>query len=350
MAATLDRIRGCLLAGAIGDALGAPVEFMRREEIRQRYGQGGIRDLDTVYGVRGAITDDTQMTLFTAEGLIRARLRQAQGETTSVMAVVHGAYLRWLLTQGEKPALQVRRDGWLIHERRLWARRAPGNTCLAALAATRDLGEPAYNDSKGCGGVMRVAPSGLVAHDPASAFELGCEIARLTHGHVSGYLAGGAMAALIALLLAGAPPARALERTLELLAARQGHEEVSEALALARRTAGSGITPDADTVERLGGGWVAEEALAIAVYCALATNEAAPAIVLAANHSGDTDSTAAICGNLVGTMYGAGALPRRWLDTVELREVIDTIAFDLYRLRTGRDWDPLAEQDRYPAH
>jgi ADP-ribosyl-[dinitrogen reductase] hydrolase len=71
----LDRIRGCLLGGAVGDALGAPVEFMSTDEIRAAFGPDGIEEFAFAYGRRGAVTDDTQMTLFTAEGLIRAEVR-----------------------------------------------------------------------------------------------------------------------------------------------------------------------------------------------------------------------------------------------------------------------------------
>ena len=98
-----ERARGCLLAGACGDALGGPVEFMRDGEIRARFGPGGIRDMAPAYGKLGAITDDTQMTLFTAEGLIRAHLRWLRRGVSEPAAVVRGAYLRWLQTQGERP-------------------------------------------------------------------------------------------------------------------------------------------------------------------------------------------------------------------------------------------------------
>ena len=67
-----SRCRGCLLGGAVGDALGAPVEFMRHSQIVARFGPGGVRDFAPAYGRTGAITDDTQMSLFTAEGLLRA--------------------------------------------------------------------------------------------------------------------------------------------------------------------------------------------------------------------------------------------------------------------------------------
>ena len=70
-----QRVAGCLLGGAVGDALGAPIEFMRLSEIRERFGPQGLREFAPAYGRLGAITDDTQMTLFTAEGLLRAMTR-----------------------------------------------------------------------------------------------------------------------------------------------------------------------------------------------------------------------------------------------------------------------------------
>lgn len=126
------------------------------------------------------------------------------GHEVSVPVLVHEAYLRWLKTQGESSGhagfRQEDGEGWLINVRGLHCRRALGNTCLSALQG-KEAGsvEAPLNDSKGCGGVMRVAPVGLLA-SADDAFDLGCEIAALTHGHPSGYLASGALALLIARL------------------------------------------------------------------------------------------------------------------------------------------------------
>mgnify|MGYP000930297901 CR=1 FL=1 len=161
------RFLGCLLGGAVGDALGAPVEFMKRTEILRRFGQKGITQYAPAYGGLGTITDDTQMTLFTAEGLIRGWVRGCFKGITTYSGVTAHAYLRWLQTQGERPTCDIDfgtdEPGWLFQQRQLHSRRAPGNTCLSALRAMHSLGEPARNDSKGCGGVMRVAPVGLFA-------------------------------------------------------------------------------------------------------------------------------------------------------------------------------------------
>lgn len=115
----------------------------------------------------------------------------------------------------------------------------------------------------------------------------------------------------------------------ERLARERGHVEVSAALERAVVLATHG-TPWAERVESLGGGWVAEEALAIGVYCALvAGDDFERGMRLAVNHGGDSDSTGAITGNLLGAALGVGVIPQRWLEALELRDVIEQLADDL---------------------
>ncbi len=348
MSGLRDRIRGCLLAGAAGDALGAPVEFMALDEIRRRFGPGGIQDFSPAYGVLGAITDDTQMTLFTAEGLLRAWVRG----NADLPGAIHHAYLRWLLTQGMRPRRDpgIAADGWLFGLRALHDRRAPGNTCLSALVAAEGFGlpNPARNDSKGCGGVMRAAPVGLFAPglDADAIFGLGAEACALTHGHPSGYLTGGHLAVTVARLLQGDDLPAALDAADAELRKRPHHAETRDALAAARALAATRPTPEA--LETLGGGWVAEEALAIAICCALAARDLRDGLVLAANHSGDSDSTAAIAGNLLGARDGEGAIPPAWLAQLELAAEIRDLADDLHDAATGT-LAPDAAAARYPG-
>lgn len=323
-----DRIRGCLLAGAAGDALGAAVEFLTLREIRARFGPEGIRGYAPAYGRLGAITDDTQMTLFTAEGLLSAWIRGALRGICHAPTMIHAAYMRWYVTQGGRPALLPQPEGGLMDLPALHSRRAPGNTCLSALAAARRLDEPARNDSKGCGGVMRVAPCGVFtpfAPTPEAAFRLGCEAAALTHGHRSGILPAGHFAATLAAIVQGATLAEALDAADALLAPEAGAAETIAALAAARALAARG-RPTAEALEGLGGGWVAEEALAIAVACALAAEDLPDGLALAANHSGDSDSTAAIAGNVLGALWGEQAIPPAWLAPLELRAEIGLLA------------------------
>jgi ADP-ribosylglycohydrolase len=172
---------------------------------------------------------------------------------------------------------------------------------------------------------MRSAPFGLLGLGPEASFELAAQCAQLTHGHPTGQLAAGAFAALVGLVLAGRPLPEAVAATVELLAGYPNAGETVEALDRAVRIAAEG-PPSAEAVERVGLGWIAEECLAIAVYCALTAPDARSALLISVNHSGDSDSTGAVCGNLVGALYGAAALPADWLAVVEGRELIVRMA------------------------
>ena len=332
-----SRVRGCLLGGAIGDALGGPIEFWTTEQIRAVCGAHGVRGyLPAGSSGPALITDDTQMTLFTVEGLIRAGIRRDRGLGLTV-SVVHAAYDTWLDTQLlPMPAPDAR--GLLARQPWLYARRAPGSTCLTALTDARRGGEriPQYgdmaaNNSKGCGGVMRSAPFGLVPPESAPAdwfLDAAAEAAGYTHGHPTGRLASGALASIVHHLVAGADLDAALDATLELLSHHDHHEETSAALRAARNLA---RTTRAD-VEQLGGGWVAEEALAIAVYAALRhplPAQVLDALSVAVTHSGDSDSTGAICGNILGAWHGETALPPELAFRVEGRATILELADDL---------------------
>ncbi|ADD45808.1 ADP-ribosylglycohydrolase family protein [Stackebrandtia nassauensis] len=356
-----SRIRGCVLGGAIGDALGNPIEFYALDRIRQLYGPDGLVELECVDGA-ALITDDTQMTLFGIEGLIRAMTRINGQGTGSVEAVVRSAYQRWLDTQSEGTAVAgAHANGWLREQQWLYHLRAPGNACLSGLRHAGDGIEkfdqwgapgPINAKSKGCGSVMRAAPFGLAARSAREAFELAARCALYTHGHPTGYLAAGAFAAMVHQLTLGASVREAVAEATELTRAYPSHEETTTALGNAVALAGVG-DPSGEKVETLGGGWIAEEALAIAVYCALVELPESPvrgsgfgtyagrspvqnALLLSVNHSGDSDSTGAICGNLLGAAYGYESLPGEWLILVEHRAVITELADDLaLALREG---------------
>ena len=343
---------GCLMGGAVGDALGAPVEFMTMEEIRRRYGASGVTGYVEFWSGQGAFTDDTQMTLFTAEGLALAGLQSQRGGPGALAArvdAVHRAYLRWLLTQGEEPnwgrarvtGSMLKSEGRLINEKGLWARRSPGMTCLAALQSGRRGSTSApINVSKGSGGVMRSAPAGLVCADPEEAFRTGCELAAITHGHPNGYLPAGFLAALVSGLVRGTALEAAVERALEILAGWSGGAETVEAVSRAVRAAGELRAGDAslapsfpDAIESLvgggpasapGGGWTGERALAIALFCALSFPGDLRAGVLAAvNHDGDSDTTGGIAGSILGAALGRGAIPPEWISGLDLAGLVE---------------------------
>jgi ADP-ribosylglycohydrolase len=336
-----DRYRGCLLGGAIGDALGAGIEFLSLAEIRHRHGAAGVTGYVPAYGRTGAITDDTQMTLFTAEGLLCAQ-RHPPGQQDAPGAIWR-AYQRWLLTQSDTPPVAVRAGGWLISQDFMHHERAPGLTCLSALQGgyPGTVSQP-LNDSKGCGGVMRVAPIGLARGD---AFTLGCQAAALTHGHYSGYLAAGAFALMISELARGHDLREAVTTSIIRLEQADSSRQVTAALSAAIRAAESGPL-SADAIPVLGEGWVAEEALAIATHCALAADSFRSGVLHAVNHGGDSDSTGAICGNLLGTSLGADAIDPGLLAGLEGRDVITQIADDLHDVFAQGQPPP---SRRYPA-
>lgn len=346
--AAVSRFKGCLIGGAVGDAMGAPVEFMSLAEIRRDFGPNGITGYSPAYGRIGAITDDTQMTLWTAEGLLRYHCRGQHRGIGHMPSMVHRAYLRWLVTQGVTSRDQSFEDaqdpeypGWLIGIKDLHARRAPGNTCLAALkSAGMGTMEKPKNDSKGCGGVMRVAPAGLYEQHPGRAFKMGCEIAALTHGHPTGYLASGCLAAIIAALTQGKNLRDAIDESMTLLAEDPRSQETADCVSRALALFDKKADPVPETVERIGQGWIAEEALAISIYCSLARqDDFRKAVLLAVNHSGDSDSTGAITGNILGTLLGLEEIPPEWIEPLELRAEIAALAEDLHtRFRDDDEW------------
>jgi ADP-ribosylglycohydrolase len=329
-----EQYSGCLLGGAIGDALGAPVEFLSIDQLNKKFGKDGITDFYPAYGKLGAITDDTQMTLFTAEGLLRGLVRRRErGISGAEVAIVHKSYLRWLETQKTPFNPEIsENNGWLITIESLRSRRAPGNTCISALAAQTTLGEPANNDSKGCGTVMRVAPIGLL-YDDEIAYRMGKQTSEITHGHPTASTAAGALCVIISQLRKEFPLDQAVKLALAITKDDEIKQcvanETSQAIEKAIYLAQDSENPCPELIETLGAGWVAEEALAISIYCALVARDFAHGVLLAVNHSGDSDSTGAITGNLLGLIHGQKCIPLHWQEQVELREVIEHMAFDL---------------------
>ncbi|MFI6172647.1 ADP-ribosylglycohydrolase family protein [Nocardia sp. NPDC051052] len=333
-ATTFDRVRGSLVGGAIGDALGWPIEFLKWGQIQGRYGEQGVTGFLPQHnaGAPQEITDDTQMTLFTAEGLLRA----AAG--ADPVPAMRRAYLRWLQTQREEgPAAHT--DGWLASLPFLYASRAPGNACMSGLArqsrgyvAPEPFGEngPVNPHSKGCGTVMRSAPFGLAGMGPDQAFHTAARAAQLTHGHPTGYLAAGAFAAILDRVVSGTALPIAVRETIAQL---DGVPTTAETVAaLAKAVTMAEEPPTAEQVEQVGAGWIAEECLAIAVYCALQaakSGDVRAGLLLSVNHSGDSDSTGSVAGNLIGAVHGISALPMDWASTVEGRDVLIQVADDL---------------------
>lgn len=344
-----NKFRGSLIGGAVGDALGFPVEFLDWKRIQKQYGPNGIQEymLNPKTG-EAVISDDTQMTLYTANGLLLADTRELlTGEAEPAAEFLRSAYIDWCTAQYDSSPLHHGRVSWLNDIPVMHAWRAPGNTCLSSLE-TRNTGSVAHpsNNSKGCGGVMRVAPVGLFypCQDEAARLQidqLGAEAAAITHGHPLGYIPAAMLTHIINIGVYGSCSRGeslpdAVEDSLEAMRRLFPKEDaactVMEALtkkAIALAEAGG---DDEANIRALGQGWVADEALAIALYCCLRyPDDFSGAMIASVNHSGDSDSTGAIAGNILGAWLGYDAIEEKWLNHLEAKQLILETADDLCR-------------------
>ena len=176
---------------------------------------------------------------------------------------------------------------------------------------------------------MRIAPAGLLIKNEM-VFDTACQIAAITHGHPSGYLAAGCLAQIINGIITGMDLIEAIQLALITLEDRPDSGECLDAVGSALKL-WKDEQVSFSTVEKLGKGWIAEEALAIGLYCALAAeNDFEKGVSLAVNHGGDSDSTGAIAGNILGAMLGRNSIPAKYLEDLELVDVIDEIATDVF--------------------
>lgn len=366
-----DSIRGCLMAGAAGDALGYEVEFMSRSSILSRYGGQGITKFELDPKGKALISDDTQMTLFTANGMLMGLTRgYMRGIGGRPEKYVDGAYIDWYTTQTQEYGLFWKHT-WLRDLPELAHRRAPGNTCMSACASMIRR-EDVKNNSKGCGGIMRVAPMALLDAGYASRdehtysleelAEAGGEIAEVTHKHPLGFLPASLLTVLLYKLVPLTPEQVRMdiddlvEETLDMLdriyvgkydSDKRYLRELSEK---ALRLAYSEM-PDAEAIRQLGEGWTGEEAWAIALYCAVRHIDSVEnAIIASVNHDGDSDSTGSITGNIMGAIFGYEHIRERNIfcphgkvleQTLELSEIILALADDLSTGCIISEYDPI---------
>jgi ADP-ribosylglycohydrolase len=349
------RVQGTLMGGALGDAFGYLVEFDSLPEIAAKYGPALLVDLSQAAGT-AHFSDDTQMTLYTLDGLLDVLQWANEGIGADINACQWLAYLRWLKTQDIEAAAHAPEQSarWIDHQSVLHHQRHPGNACITGLA-TGEMGtvfRPVNPQSKGCGTVMRSAPYGLLPNiEPETIYKISSDAASLTHGHPSARQSAAAFSWLIHQLAVGGLGLRAAAESARDRAAAEPDADpdllarLAAALTLSTPPFathdGAPLRGDSLTAA-LGLGWVAEEALGVALYCVLATSGGAvspvdhflTAIRLAANHSGDSDSTASIAGNILGAFYGEAALPPSWLRLCEAPALIRHLGAEFIKLTT----------------
>lgn len=319
-----ERVWACVLGGAIGDAFGYEVEFSGWSEIQRRFGEKGIQEPVMKNG-RLVVSDDTQMTLFTLEGMLRSA--ELGKDTEALLESIRGSYLDWYGTQRSQDGGRTA-VGELAQAPEMRVSQAPGNTCLSALGAGgHGTPDNHINDSKGCGGVMRVAPIGLLDRfSDKEVFDLGARAAAFTHGHPTGYLASGMMSVIIHLLMEGKTLKDAVIKTLPILKEWSDHQETLVAVTKALELAEIDSISTYDAVTKLGEGWIAEEALAFGLYASLKGENFQQVLAVGANHSGDSDSTASIAGQLWGAWRGLDGIPQRWIQSLDVYRPLTALA------------------------
>ena len=295
----LGRFQGCLIGLAVGDALGAPLEFMTEAEIARQYGPvreyrgGGWLGL-----APGEYTDDTQMMLCIARSIV------AQGRFDP--ADVAERFVVWL-DGGPKDA---------------------GNTTRRAIellkggVAWREAGERACAErgrmGAGNGSVMRCAPIALLDYrDERRLIEDSWNSSLITHGDPRACWGAVALNLLIAGLVAGGG-----EGLVEAVAARIAEREVREALLAAPGLAIAELRPSGFVVDTL----------QTALRCFLGAGSFEEALVSAVNLGGDADTVGAVCGALAGARYGLSSIPAHWQAGLRGAEEIRELAAGILAL------------------
>lgn len=336
----LNRFMGCMLGGAVGDALGFVIGKDDLKTIHKKYGPYGLRTVlkSAKNGNKSIISDDTQLALFTADGMLWADhdgLEPTEG--------LYRSYMRWYYTQTER-IIRPEQEKWMnrqshevaleydiMGEQALFARRSPGKTCLTALASGKKLSrDETINHSSGNSTVMRAAPIGLFYEgDPEKAFFVGSQAASLTHGNPKAFLSTATISAIIASLAVGKDISTALGGALHIL---QREPEGTRLLKLLLRSIDEAVTDrnPVRSMKKIGLGKKVDEALALSIYCVLKTGTLKEAVLMACNQDGDSDTCGAICGNIMGTIFGDKAIPKSWSCNLECDVLIRRLSQCLY--------------------
>lgn len=308
----INNIKGAMAAAAIGGALGNP---------------------------SGLITDDIQMALFTAEGLILSRVRSDYQDQEDVTEPVFHSLLRWLYTQqtymmadlvNQFGACAVQ-DGILMGHKEFFALRNPCDTCLEVLKSGK-MGTLEYlpNNAEDPGALARTLPVGLAFSDAQTAFDQGCKTAAITHGHMDAILSSGFFAALISQIIAGQPLPWAMTGAMKILQSSPDHENLTAVMEKASSLSSS-VDPLPETINRHFAEKSAAHVLGAGLFCALCyQNDLNRGLLLSVDHTGSIDETGAVAGAILGAAKGYDALPAQLLAGLELKKVILEIATDIF--------------------
>ena len=318
--AFINRVKGCVVGLACGDAVGFPAEMVPREKVVQRYGPGGITHFERRKRFPpGTITDDTQLTMSMANALIET----GGGYSSDLVSAVSRHFIAW----NKSPDTN----------------RLPGPTCRQG-CRNLELGIPWYASGKmhkkGCGSAMRVSPIGIVfANHPNNLDEAAATTTLLTHRDPTAQAAAIVSARLVAFALQSPDIAYFKQHVAEIVLANLPPNAMDAVDAVHRAISAQNLDPQTafQTIGQgwrtpKGGGFIAEETVAGALYSVLSTDTYQEAVLRAVNAGGDTDSVGAITGAIAGAVYGFDAIPQEWKSAVEKRKELEDMALSLANL------------------
>lgn len=316
-----QQMKDILLAGAIGDAIGYKVEFKNYDEIVRTYGINGTQIENFDDNSTLIVSDDTQMTLFSLEALQKCYSPENCMLKTS--DIIRKSYDNWFLTQYNPKNVSFT-NSELSTFKSLHVQRAPGSTCLGALNNPKPK-----NNSKGCGTIMRAVPFGFIDNFEHS-LTVGGEIqSKITHHHPTASISAAFFSGLIHLALYSTHNLiDATETITDHLINSYGNDarETCNAVHDAKMMyfSTNNQTNHVENIHKLGGGWTAEEALAIAIYSVLVSNNFEECVNTSINHSGDSDSTGSLAAQLWTAYKG---LPNKYQSWAKRLDIVDAFEF-----------------------
>lgn len=305
------KIRGGLYGVAVGDALGATLEFMGKEEIRARYGElrdivgGGWLNLRP-----GEWTDDTEMTLAVAEGIMK--------DPESPVPHIGEAFLRWRATNPPDIGGTIRAAFHTYDRLKDWH------------LAAREVHERGRRTA-GNGALMRTLPLAFIYEENADLYMRTMEVARMTHWDPEAGLTCFLYCLIAQRFINGAEdPLAAFEETrvgfFETVppSMREPAEKIVARVENLSRKAEGELRPTGYTLDTLG----------CALWAVLTRISFEDAVVTAVNLGGDADTVGAVTGGLVGVLHGYEAIPQRWLEKFndKQRNRLDKAAAGLVQL------------------
>lgn len=343
----MDKFEGGIIGSAVGDAFGYPLMKLSFEEICETFEKKGAMELAVSRKTGTALlTEATQMSLFTADGILWAQNEHVSDENAAVANYVFYSYQLWLYMQTK--TIASREYEWLFDKSK--------NPNMSSLLKSKGLGRARrlndvninalldadnnnygtlnkrVNENVDAGAVKRVVPVGLFyGQTPDMAFRMGCDIGAVTHSHPDGYLPCGVYAAIVAQLIGDKPIDEAVNDAMLLLASYPENDNTYQMLQNAVDLAGDEDVDPQEGIAELGDGFSAISCLAIAVYSALLHQTSYKfAIELATNHNGDSAACGAIVGGILGAWYGLKKLPKQWTRKLQYRSLLETVADVLY--------------------